>query len=395
MNKISCCEVCGFEDLELALDLGAQPMCDDLVPIGNSQVPNYYPIEILGCRNCFTFHQAHQVQKQLLFPKSYHYRAALTSDVLLGMEDLVEEISYHLGGLRGKRVIDVGCNDGSLLSIFRRRGAYTYGIEPTGAFEDAKGKIDDGDNNFFDADTVAHYLSKHPKPDLITFTNVFAHIENLPNLLKNVSRLLGPQTQIVIENHYMGAVADQAQFDTFYHEHPRTYSRKSFEWIASNLGLSIQHLSFPNRYNGNIRVIMGPNDPVVLPYLEERDAYDKIFALQNRISEGGVKLRKKLKSLAATHGPLPAKAFPGRACINIHTFGIDETMIQATYERPGSPKIGHYIPGTKIEIRDEREFFDKHVNSPVLVNLAWHIRDEIERYMRGKSFKGEIVDCWL
>ena len=61
------------------------------------------------------------------------------------------------------------------------------------------------------------------------FTNVFAHIEDLKNLLKNLGLILSENTVLIIENHYLGSIIKKNQFDTFYHEHPRTYSLKSFE----------------------------------------------------------------------------------------------------------------------------------------------------------------------
>jgi hypothetical protein len=105
-------------------------------------------------------------------------------------------------------------------------------------------------------------------------------------------------------------------------------------------------------------------------------------------------MRARLEALAAEHGPLPAKAFPGRASILIHALGIDETLIDATYERSASPKIGHYIPGTRIEIRDEAELFAEHSSAPVLVNLAWHIQTEIERYVAAHGFAGAVLPVW-
>ena len=61
---------------------------------------------------------------------------------------------------------------------------------------------------------------------------------------------------IVIENHYLGSVLEKNQFDTFYHEHPRTYSLQSFNYISKLLGLSITKVKFPKRYGGNIRIFL-------------------------------------------------------------------------------------------------------------------------------------------
>ena len=57
------------------------------------------------------------------------------------MKDLVSTISLIKKDLKDLKVIDIGCNDGSLLSIFKKRGAYTIGIEPTGAAKEAKKKV--------------------------------------------------------------------------------------------------------------------------------------------------------------------------------------------------------------------------------------------------------------
>ena len=345
---------------------------------------------------CFTFHQAHSVQREILFPRSYHYRAALTKDVLNGMQELVNDVAAHLGSLKNKRVLDIGCNDGSLLSFFKNAGAKTFGIEPTDAALDAlKRELDWVHQGYFDEISVGAYLSQHDKPDIITFTNVFAHIENLPKLLRNVKKLLSEDTKIIIENHYMGSVADLKQFDTFYHEHPRTYSARSFSYIAETLGCNIEKLDFPKRYNGNIRVIIGQDKTALIPLPEEQKSFDSLCSMQDYIEARSALVHEQLKTLAEQHGPLPAKAFPGRASINIHMFKLDETIIDCAYEQPLSPKISHYIPGTKIEIRNENEFFENRLNSPVLVNFAWHIHEEISGYMKSKGYAGKIIKAWI
>lgn len=391
---ISTCEVCGNATLIPVLDLGAQPMCDDLVPIGSDATPNTYPLTLVGCENCITVHQAYQVEKKTLFPRTYHYRAALTKDVILGMRELAESVEKLTGTISGQRVLDIGCNDGSLLSIFREKGAYTCGIEPTGAIDDARPKVDWAHNGFFDRDAVDAYLGQNEKPDIITFTNVFAHIEDLNGLIENLKLLMKPTTKLVIENHYLGAVVERAQFDTFYHEHPRTYSLRSFEFIAQKLGHNIEKIEFPKRYSGNIRVILGQGQVGAYPPIDESKFLSAFEAMQKSAERGRSEIPAALGELAKKYGPLPAKAFPGRAAILVHYFGLNESLIDAAYERSASPKIGHYIPGTKIEIRDEAEFFKNRNASPVIVNLAWHIQDEIERYMREQGYKGDVIPIW-
>ena len=118
MLEIRSCEVCGASHQITALDLGPHPLCDDLIPLGDSRKCEEYPIEIVFCQNCYTAHQRFQVPKQTLFPKTYHYRARFTADVLKGMAQMVEACKEKVGDITGKTVLDIGCNDGSLLNFF-------------------------------------------------------------------------------------------------------------------------------------------------------------------------------------------------------------------------------------------------------------------------------------
>ena len=110
------CEVCKNEGLLPVLDLGDHPLCDDLIPLGSELKCSEYPIDIVYCNVCYTAFQNHEVDKKLLFPKSYHYRARMTGSVLAGMKDFVESTEQRLGDLKGKLVLDVGCNGGFFLS---------------------------------------------------------------------------------------------------------------------------------------------------------------------------------------------------------------------------------------------------------------------------------------
>ena len=391
--QISHCEVCESRVLIPVLNLGAQPLCDDLVPIGDTTQPRKYPAELLACENCLTVHQKYQIRKELLFPNSYHYRAALTNDVVAGMRDLVAVAEVESGGLARKVVLDIGCNDGTLLSLFRAAGATTIGIEPTDAANDAVKCCDAVINDFLGSDAVEAYRTAHPAPDIITFTNVFAHVEDLDSIIACVKSLRKLDTLVVIENHYLGAVLDKRQFDTFYHEHPRTYSFRSFQFIADKLGMNIVSVGFPNRYNGNIQIVLGHRRCSGLIDIDETGIVEKFVDMRSYIAQRRTEATARLRWLAATHGPLPAKAFPGRASILVNYFGIDESLISATYEKSESPKIGHYIPGTRIPILDERMFFADS-GAPILVNLAWHIRDEIRQYVQAKGFAGKLVEIF-
>jgi len=398
-NVIKTCEVCGKAGLTPVLNLGSHPMCDDLIPVGNPAQCETFPIEILYCAKCYTAHQKFQVPKAKLFPKTYHYRSRFTADVLNGMSALVNSVETNIGSLNGLTVLDIGCNDGSLLDRFSAKGAKTIGIEPTGAFTDAEGREHLIINDFFTESTAKEIIKTNNIIDIITFTNVFAHIEDLPALLKSLSILMSEDTLLVIENHYLGAVLELNQFDTFYHEHPRTYSLNSFAHIANTLGREIVDVEFPKRYGGNIRVSIGKKGTstsecfdLLNKTLEKESTYiDQFSQMRNFIQSWKLEKQSQISALVQTHGKLYAKAFPGRAAILVAMLELTEEQIECVYEKPGSLKIGQYLPGTRIPIKSDEDLF-KHVGDlKCLLNLAWHIPTEIEGYLRDHGFNGQLV----
>jgi hypothetical protein len=376
-------------------------MCDDLVTVGDKRICREYPIEILFCATCITAHQRYQVPKEDLFPSSYHYRSRFTADVLNGMKGLAASCEQRYGSMEGKTVLDIGCNDGSLLDFFKQRGARTIGIEPTEACRDAQEKGHTAYNHYLSAEVSRQIVAAHGQPDIITFTNVFAHIEDLQGVVDSLKLLIAPQTVIVIENHYLGAVLDGSQFDTFYHEHPRTYSYTSFVHIAKSLGVTLVAAEFPARYGGNIRVFMGGVDAQTpasqaadLAALRERETHfhDAFGLLREKIGVWRAKKRHQIQEQVTQGGPLSAKAFPGRAAILVKLLGLDEGLVPVVYEKPGSLKIGHYLPGTRIPIRSDDELFALAAKPKALLNLAWHIPKEIHAYLRENGYDGPIID---
>jgi hypothetical protein len=398
MARTNSCEVCGFSSPQIVLDLGFHPLCDDLKHVSSDHVCKEYPIQITFCPSCKTAFQAHQVPKHDLFPSSYHYRSRFTADVLSGMRDLVTSVKSIDGSLRGKSVLDIGCNDGSLLNYFRKEGALTYGIEPTSASADAIEQGHDVICDYLTPKLAARFVKINGFPDIITFTNVFAHIEDLPELLDSLRYLMGDSTYLVIENHYLGSVLDKYQFDTFYHEHPRTYSATSFLYVANCLSRSILRLQFPERYGGNIRVIIGPRDQAsnssnVLDsdICEIENHFEsRLNLMASQIPVWVTEKKQHIRQLVSKYGPLRAKAFPGRAAILIKLLKLDVDSIKCCYEKPGSMKTDHFLPGTKVPILSD-DMFDPADETPVL-NLAWHISSEIESYMRRLGFHGPIID---
>lgn len=389
MKKIKKCEVCSSKNLIQVLNLGKHPLCDDLIPLKRNIKNFEYPVVILFCKRCKTAYQKYLVNKKKLFPFNYHYRARMTGSVLSGMNDLVNSIEKKVRSLKDKNCLDIGCNDGSLLNFFKKKGCNTLGVEPTGAAKDCKHSVI---NKYFDKKVAKQIKESGFFPDIITFTNVFAHIENLEELINNLKIIISPTTIVVIENHYLGSILKYGQFDTFYHEHPRTYSLESFKYIAQKLNMKLFACEFVSRYGGNIRAYLGNNTIKKKINVKEIN-YEKAFSkMNNHLVLWRNNTSKYILDHVKKNGKFFAKAFPGRAAILIKLLNLNENHISAVYEIKNSIKVNHYVPGTRIPILPEAKLYLKKNLSKPILNLAWHLPKEVRKNLIKNGYKGKVID---
>jgi 2-polyprenyl-3-methyl-5-hydroxy-6-metoxy-1,4-benzoquinol methylase len=124
-------------------------------------------LKVSYCKKCLTAFQKYNIKKKILFPKNYHYRSSNTNDVVEGMKDLVKSSKKYLKNLKSKNVLDIGCNDGTLLSLFKNEGCKTFGIEPTKAAIEAKKKDIIIFKDYFDKNSSKN-IKKKINIDIIT-----------------------------------------------------------------------------------------------------------------------------------------------------------------------------------------------------------------------------------
>jgi 2-polyprenyl-3-methyl-5-hydroxy-6-metoxy-1,4-benzoquinol methylase len=387
---INVCEVCGDIVVGPVIDLGSHPLNDDMHRIGTNYVARKYRQEIQLCTNCFTAHQLHPVEKETLFFPEYRYRGSVTKDVLSGMEDLIENALHFYGSRKPLKVLDIGANDGSLLGIFKNKtGCETIGVDPTNAVLESAGRIDHAYCEFFSSETSNKIIENHGHPDIITFTNVFAHIEDLSSLIEAVSLLLDEDNLLVIENHYLGSVLEKNQFDTFYAEHIRTYSAASFEFIAKRLNVEIKSIQFPRRYGGNIRVYMSRNPKYLSEKqnVNESDFPDRFTRIQNTYDHWLENSLEQINQILK-NGPLVGKSCPARSVMLYSSLDMNSEKMSAVYEHPRSPKLGFCVPGTSIPIVSDAKLGQEEIQDMIL--WSWHIAYEIMPYLKDSGYKGRV-----
>jgi hypothetical protein len=123
-------------------------------------------------------------------------------------------------------------------------------------------------------------------------------------------------------------------------------------------------------------------------YNAQEDNFIEAFgALQNTYDAWKICAKETVTQLS-TRSRMYGKALPGRAIMLISTLDINEAMMPAVFEQPNSPKIGKYVPGTKIEVQSDNDILA--TDPEILIVWSWHIVEEIVKYLDSLGYRGEI-----
>ena len=218
------CQICYSKDLLEVINLGYQPLADDLIKVSEfNRECIYYPIKINLCKKCSYLQNNYIVGDKILYNKNYHYRPGISKSVVDNLRMLANETIRNYDLKPEDLVVDIGSNDGTLLSQFKYLGHFNLlVVEPTGTYIFHKDHNINVVNDYFNLKSSQKIYSKYGKAKIITTTNVFAHTNKLGDFIKGIKNIIRKDGIFIIENHYLLDVIKKNQYDTFYHEHLRT-----------------------------------------------------------------------------------------------------------------------------------------------------------------------------
>jgi hypothetical protein len=394
---INSCQICGNKNIHLIIDLGFQPLADNIVDEECKDNPSLtFPIKIYFCNKCRLLQNNYIVSDDVLYNKSYHYRPGISKSIKNNLFGLAKKL-IHLYKLNNNDLIlDLGCNDGTLLSCFQELGfKNVLGVEPTNMHKFAKNIGIKTINSFFNFNCAKQIKKNYGFPKLIVTTNVFAHTGKLGDFIKGVKFLLDNTGVFVIENHFLLDVIKKLQFDSFYHEHLRTYSLKSLIKLLDMYKIRAINAYTSERYNGNIQVHFSKNKKrKVSSNIRVLLKKEKSFGLDNlktyynfsrKIENTYSKLlnfldRNKNKNIIG-------KSFPARASVILNYFSFLKQRIRYIAEQPSSLKLNKYISGTSIKIISDNRL--KKIKPDIIIIFAWHLFDEIKNKWKKKGLSNK------
>ena len=176
------------------------------------------------------------VNKEVLFPYSYPYTSSTTKILRKNFIDLYNDTKKIINITKHDLIIDIGSNDEIFLEILKKHRVLGVTPEKIGKLAIKKGIPTIID--YFDKKTSAKILRTYGRAKVITATNVFAHIDDVNNIVKLIKRTLKEDGIFVSESHYI-ALIKTVQYDTIYHEHLRYYSLESLNYLFKRHKLEI------------------------------------------------------------------------------------------------------------------------------------------------------------
>lgn len=382
------------------LYLRATPPVNSMPPIGSPPEEIVtYPLELLRCARCTLVQLGVEVSPEILFPPEYPYRSASTKVLRDNFAELRVEATNLINLKLDDLVVDIGSNDGTLLSNFKESGQRVLGVEPSLAAKTAEDRGVPSLMEFFTPELVSSILHGHGAARLVTATNVFAHMSGIDELLAAIVGLLAPDGVFVSESHYLPALVETVQYDTVYHEHLRYYSLASLTWLLRRGGLEVFHAKEIPTHGGSVRVYAArPGafsvQPTVAGLQRSEDAAgitdgSALTSFRHRVHQSKLDLLALLAPLRREGARVVGIGAPSRASTLLSFTGLDEGVLDYIAEVSTSEKIGRLMPGTRIPVLDEKVLYEDQPEYALL--LSWHIADELMANLRRKGYRGKFI----
>ncbi len=383
------CLACGSEHLIPSLNLGNQPLANNLLPEPATQ--DSYPLAVNLCNDCYHLQLTHTVDPKIIY-SNYLYVAGTSQTLKDYSEWFAGYVVERLSGI-SYNVLDIGCNDGTQLDCFVKHNMTTYGVDPAENIHPTSSAKHNVICDFFGPEIVDKL--SHVKYDAITAQNVFAHNQNPLEFLETCSALMDTHTQLFIQTSQADMVLNN-EFDTIYHEHINFFNVNSMNELAKRAKLNLIDV-IKTPIHGNSYVF------VFSKLLKREHHVSNIIKHESKLLDAQTYIDweastiSNMNILKATLTNLKREGYKvigyGAAAKGNTLLNYIDTPLDLIID--DSPlKQNLYAPGTNSPIKsvDALKEFSKETKI-VFMPLAWNFFTEISQ--RIKSVRNESHDKFL
>lgn len=378
------CRLCGSTDLTQVLSFGETPMANAYLSSADLDTPELHtPLVVNACNACKLVQLRDVIDPEILF-SNYLYVSGTSPVFVAHFADYAKTVAKRFALSGDSLVVDIGSNDGVLLSHFKKLGKRILGIDPAQNIAvEATGNGIPTIAEFFTPGTARGIAVEHGKASVITANNVFAHTDDVVGFIESVKELLRPDGVFIFEAQYLKDLIEKNLFDMVYHEHLCYYHLTPLVPFFQRLGLRIFDVEQVSTHGGSIRVYVGWDDSPhktserVGHMMSGEAALNNVstyHAFAKRIDAIGKKLRLFLEGFRREGKRVVGYGAPAKATTLCYALGIDGKTLE--YIVDDSPlKQGLYMPGTHIPIKPSATLYADEPDACLI--LAWNFADSI------------------
>jgi SAM-dependent methyltransferase len=402
--RIENCRICNAKDLKIVLDYGEVALADNF--LNKSEVPfeKKYPLRLCICLQCKHVQIDDIIDPSILF-EHYVWNTGVSKSVLQFADELYDKISSKFGYSKPD-VLEIACNDGSILSVFKNNGCDVLGVDPAkNIVEIALSRGIRAIPKFFNLETANFVNDKFGKKDVIIARNVLAHVFDLHGLVKGIKLLLSSHGFASIEFPQLKTTFNELQYDQVFHEHIgfhsldsvvtlfKMYDMEVFDaeelWIhGGSLRVFIQHNQGPRKIEESVERLL--QEEINIGLLEVSSWIDfSSKAIAHRVS-----LKKEIERLKNQGKKVIIYGASGKGQSLLQFCGIDNSLIDCVIDK-SEMKQGKLTPGTHIPIYSPS--FIGESKAEIILLCAWNFAKEImeqehEFITRGGRFLHPVPD---
>ncbi len=386
-KEITKCRVCGNEKLTPVLSLGKQPL-SGVFPSVDSPDPSTSPLDLVICDGdksvCRTLQLKHSANVSEMYGTTYGYCSATSRTMRTHLQAIVTELLELVQPNPGDVVLDIGCNDGTMLNFFRDCNLTRIGIDPS-----SKKFVDNFDADiqvlydFFSADRVREMIGAR-KCRIITSIAMFYDLEDPLDFMNQIHSILAPDGVWSFELSYMPLMLTNLTYDQICHEHLTYLGLQQIQWMAERANLKILDVSLNFVNGGSFRITaarkdnpMTPNYKAIEKLLDAEAPLSTMAPFErfhNRIAQHRHEVRAFFETMRSSGKKVYGYGASTKGNIILNYCGITpQDLIAISDLQP--QKNGLVTPGTRIPIVTHEKLREVHPDYALV--LIWHFRREV------------------
>ena len=365
VREVTHCRMCDSADLLKYLDLGLLPLANNLASSArDAKEMQRYPMQVQYCRDCSLSQLTVVIDPRKMF-SNYAYRSSISKAYVEHCRAMARSLRDSLGLKQGDLVVDIAGNDGALLSVFKDElGVRVVNVDPAenlAAIAEAQGVPTI--TRFWDAEAAHKVIAEHGRPDLITATNVFAHVDDVRGFVQAAKDCLAENGTLMLEFPYGVDFIEHREFDTIYFEHLSYVLLEPVRRLAESVGMIVFDVQKQEIHGGTIRVFIGNRDRhAVLPSVaafvarEKDEGYHsaEVYEAWNKqIVDLIAELVRQIKTLKDGGASIAAFAASAKGNTLLNACRLDTDTVD--YIVDDTPeKIGRFHPARESRSSSEK-----------------------------------------